>query len=381
MNTASALKSVCAALYGTSSYNNDFSSTLSAPHQRHSTQPTPIHREITDTLDILSLQDLNVHPPKKEESCRKCKFYMEDSHLQKNEGYQGQEIDDGCSSCDSNDDEESGSDDPEETAASASSITSTTHGHMISISHCTNTLPSHVIMTSLSELPSHFRRVTTKYTRNRCPLLPCRVPHYLLRKHQLLPSIITKLPVRKRSGQQLPAMTRDALTLPAMTKNLAMNYCQSLSDSGEISATAKDGQTSAISLRDAQLSAVTKDTAMNYHANPSESGEKPAVTNNVNKGDADNRLLHLVSDQEAGKYSNDGKGSAKSDQNSRHFHHHHHHHHHHRLAGKVTSNAATQDRAVVNNATMYPEVRSRVRQHSHMTQHLGQKFKTEAHTR
>ena len=380
MNTASALKSVCATLYGTSSYNNDFSSTLSPPDQKHSTQSTPIHHEITDTLDVPTLQE----PPKNGESCGKCKFGTEDCHLQKNEGYQDQEIDDSCSSSDSNDDEESGSDDPEQTAASASNITSTTHGHMISISPCTNTLPSHVIVTSLSELPSHFRRVTTKYTRNRCPLLPCRVPHYLLRKHQLLPSVITKLPISKRSGQQLPAMTKDALILPAMAKSLAVNYHQSWSDPGKISATANDGQISAMSLRDAQFSATTKDTAVSYHANLSGFGEKPAATDDVNNGYVDNRLSHLVNDQEAGKNSKnskDGKGSAISDLNGRHFHHHHHHHRDHLLAGEVTSKPVTQDRVVANGTTMQPEVKGRMRQHSHMTQHLGQKFKTDAHTR
>ena len=65
------------------------------------------------------------------------------------------------------------------------------HGHMICIPNCVTRLPDHVIITDLSDLPVHFRRVTTKYTRNRCPLFPCRVPYYLQRRHQLLPSAMT----------------------------------------------------------------------------------------------------------------------------------------------------------------------------------------------
>ena len=369
MNTASALKSVCAALYGTSSYNSDFSSTLNAPHHQwhhHSIQPTPIHHEITDFSDMPALQNWNIQP--EESQCGMCKFCTAaegGSHLQKIKGCETEEVDD---SCDSN---EGSSNDPEQTLP-ALNIASTTHGHMITIAPCTNTLPSHVIIASLSELPSHFRRVTTKYTRNRCQLLPCRVPHYLLKKHQLLPSVITALPTRKKSGhhqQQLSGMktTKDAPPIShAMTKNLAVNYYHpNMSDSGEKSTTVKDRQMSAMATKDVQLTAITKDTVMNY-TNFNGSGDMKAVAaKNVSKGDTDNRLPHLaVSDQESGMNSGkETKGIARSDQNGRHYHRHSGHHHH---------GPGAQDQR---------SAKHHLRRHSHMTQHLGQKFKTEAHTR
>ncbi len=49
--------------------------------------------------------------------------------------------------------------------------------------------------THLPQLPDHFRRITTKYTRNRSsPPWPCCVPFYFLRHQSLLPSSITALP-------------------------------------------------------------------------------------------------------------------------------------------------------------------------------------------
>ena len=49
--------------------------------------------------------------------------------------------------------------------------------------------------THLSQLPDHFRRIATKYTRNSfTPPWPCNVPYYLLQRHSLLPSSLTVLP-------------------------------------------------------------------------------------------------------------------------------------------------------------------------------------------
>ena len=45
-------------------------------------------------------------------------------------------------------------------------------------------LPGHVIITHASQLPDHFRRVTTKYTRN--SLQPCVLPRHLVAKPTLL---------------------------------------------------------------------------------------------------------------------------------------------------------------------------------------------------
>ena len=45
----------------------------------------------------------------------------------------------------------------------------------------------------LPELPIQFRKISPKYTRNRCSTLPGHVPAYFFRKHQLLPSAITLL--------------------------------------------------------------------------------------------------------------------------------------------------------------------------------------------
>ena len=280
MNTASALKNVCATLYGTSSYNKDFASAPSLPHGRRLstqvTQPIPIQREATDTESTIHTQrEWRSQPAKDEELCGKCDLCTEGNQLQENEGIQDQE--DIFSCCGSNDEESCSSDKMEEIASNV-----TTHGHMICISDCTTILPSHVIVTNLSDLPSHFRRVTTKYTRNHCPLLPCRVPHYLLRKHQLLPSVITSLPNRNESRQTSATLTKD----------------------------------------------------INHNRN--ESGENTTAAK-----DEANRLPHLLGDQEA-------------------------------------------NRMVVKDTIMLPqrqEVNGRMRWHSHMTQHLGQKFRTEAHTR
>ena len=370
VNTASALKTVCGALYGTSSYNNDFASTLNTPSppQRYhpsTTQPMPIHRgslttDIADTSSIPTRQKWNntIQSPKNEESCGKRKLCTEaDNHLEKNEEDEDEDLDESG-------EEESGHSDDPEVAVSASNITSTTHGHMISLSHCTNVLPSHMIVTSLSELPSHFRRVTTKYTRYRCPLFPCRVPHYLVRKHQLLPSVITTLPLRMKSGPQLPAMTTDGSLLPA--KDLAMRiYRPSVSDSGDTSATSKDRQMSSTTIKDA---AVNCHTNFNGYSN---------IVNDANKGDVDNHLPDLVNDLDAGRLRMDEKGSgAKSHQNGAHYHQHQRHHEH-RYHWSVRSKAATRDRVIVRDTTM----QECVKRHGHMTQHLGQKFKTEAHTR
>ena len=401
MNTASALKSVSATLYGTSSYNKDFSSALCTPHiqGRHSIQSIPIQCEMTDTLVNPTLQELNIQPAKDEKVCGKCKFCAEENHLQESEGYQNQDkdLEESCSCCESND-EECCSDESEQ-AAAASNVT--THGHMICISRYTNILPRHVIVSSLSELPSHFRRVTTKYTRNRCPLLPCRVPHYLLRKHQLLPSVITSLPSRKRSGQ-LPSATNKKRLI---SKDATSNYYYQ-SKSGEKSAKAEDRQLSAtVAMKDAQTSAMSKYTAMNCHAKFTGSGEKSAtpkdgpisietklagenrtVAAKDGKGD-DSCLPHLFSGREASKSQwmelHDGRASAIYEHQK--FNGRHHNHHNHPLAGKVTTKAATEGAGVnVKDTIVLPqqlEVKGHVQWHSHLTQHLGQRFKTEAHTR
>ena len=385
MNTASALKNVCASLYGTSSYNNDFTSTLinstELSHQNH--QHALIQRQTTDSLDILTLHKGNIQPPKNEEyRCGKCEFCTEGSHLQiqKEERYEDQDgLDDSCSSCDSSgEEEESCSDDPQHTSP-ASHITSTTHGHMISIPPCSNVLPSHVTVTSLSELPSHFRRVTTKYTRNRCPLFPCHVPHYLLRKHQLLPSIMAAIPPfsGKRSGQhaQLPGLAKDTSTMTAM------NYRQNMSESLGEKFPIKDRQPSAMTqIQDAQLSAVARDTAGIYHTNFDGSGDNTVAPHDIYNN---NCLPDLVgSGQEADK-NGDAKGGAKSDQNGPRHHHHphkHHYHHQHGLARKLPSKAATQ-LGPSDIIFMQLEGKGHMRRHSHVIQHLGQTFKTQAHTR
>ena len=384
MGTASALKNVCASLYGTSSYNNDFTSTpinSTASHQNHphSTQHSPIQREIADSTDILTLHKGKNIIKNDEYRCGKqCEFCTEGSHFQKEEGYEDQDgLDDSCSSCDS-EEEESCSDNLQYTSP-ASHITSATHGHMISIPPCSNVLPSHVTVNGLSELPSHFRRVTTKYTRNRCPLFPCRVPHYLLRKHQLLPSIMAATPPfsgKRSAGQhtQLSALAKDTSTMIAVNQNK--------SKSGEKFAT--DIKPSAITIQDqTQLLAVARDrdkaAGICHNTNFDGSGDNTAAPC------GNNCLPDLAgSGQEADK-NGDAKGGAKSDQNGlrHHCHHHphkHHHYHQHWLAGKRTSKAPTQ-LGPSNIVFMQSEGKGHMRRHSHVIQHLGQKFKTQAHMR
>ena len=48
----------------------------------------------------------------------------------------------------------------------------------------------HVTITHLSELPEHFRRITSRYTRNCTTPWPCGVSYCMLSKHSLLPSSI-----------------------------------------------------------------------------------------------------------------------------------------------------------------------------------------------
>ena len=54
---------------------------------------------------------------------------------------------------------------------------------------------SYIRVTHLKELPDHFGRITSKYTRNyRCSTWPCYIPYYLHHRHSLLPSSIAVLP-------------------------------------------------------------------------------------------------------------------------------------------------------------------------------------------
>ena len=62
------------------------------------------------------------------------------------------------------------------------------------LSHDVVHLPDHIPISHLCHLPVHFRRITTKHTRNKCTTIPCNVPYYLYYKHCLLPSSITTLP-------------------------------------------------------------------------------------------------------------------------------------------------------------------------------------------
>ena len=388
MGTASALKNVCASLYGTSSYNNDFTSApinSTTPHQNHphSTQHAPIQREIADSTDILTLHKENIQLLKNEDyRCEKYEFCTEGSHFQKEEGYEDQDgLDDSCSSCDS-EEEESCSDNLQYTS-SASHITSAIHGHMISIPPCSNVLPSHVTVNGLSELPSHFRRVTTKYTRNRCPLFPCRVPHYLLRKHQLLPSIMAATPLfsgKRSAGQhmQLSALAKDTSTMTAM------NYRQNISKSGEKFAP-NITEPSAMTIQDqTQLLAVARDrdtvAGICHDTNFDGSGDNAAAPC------GNNRLPDLAGSGQETDKNGDAKGGAKSDQNGlRHHRHHHphkHHHHHHQwLAGKVLSSKAPTQQGPSNIIFMQSEGKGHMRRHSRVIQHLGQRFKTQAHMR
>ena len=54
-------------------------------------------------------------------------------------------------------------------------------------------MTGHMTITHLSELPYHFRRITSKYTRN--TLLPCCVPRHLTRKPALLDTSVSPMSV------------------------------------------------------------------------------------------------------------------------------------------------------------------------------------------
>ena len=62
-----------------------------------------------------------------------------------------------------------------------------------------------IAVTHLPDLPEHFHRITSKYTRNRStPPWPYYIPFYLYRKHCALPTNIAALPehmLRPKSGQ------------------------------------------------------------------------------------------------------------------------------------------------------------------------------------
>ena len=192
METASALKDVQASLYGTSSYNQDFASIVRARQRRQSTLPLLVLPEVVEPLREqrremkATLQEGGAPSDKDDEEIRQ-------------KGTEANE--EMTASCDDSSDKESEDNEIE--------ATYTSHGHMICTSVGSTVLPDHVIITDLSELPSHFRRVTTKYRRNRCPVFPCQVPFYLWRKHQLLPSSITTLPPSMTMGE-----TRSAGHLP-----------------------------------------------------------------------------------------------------------------------------------------------------------------------
>lgn len=51
--------------------------------------------------------------------------------------------------------------------------------------------PGEVVVSHLPEMPEHFRRITSKYTRNRSSTWPCCIPHYLFRRPCLLSSTVT----------------------------------------------------------------------------------------------------------------------------------------------------------------------------------------------
>lgn len=52
-------------------------------------------------------------------------------------------------------------------------------------------VPGHMTFTHPSELPDHFRRITSKYTRNKNSLIPCCVPLHLIKKPSLLGNSIS----------------------------------------------------------------------------------------------------------------------------------------------------------------------------------------------
>ena len=190
LRMASTLKDVHTTLYGTSSYSKEFTSATDSSLLlrsrafcgRHSTLPTPIHHEVVGVLQGSPLQEErgSFTQPGKDYD-RSC---YDESCAWENE------IRESESCCDLSG-EDNGNDE------SVSDADGVAHGHMICVSDYATVLPSHVIITNLSDLPTHFKRVTSKYTRNRCPMLPCYVPYYLHRKHQLLPSTIVSLTTRE----------------------------------------------------------------------------------------------------------------------------------------------------------------------------------------
>lgn len=177
-DTASALKEVQTSLYGTSSYSEDFASIMRALQQRKQSA-----RERQEMVEQECVEQDN------------STIQQHDNQLDQDAGL--------CEAKDTEDSDASRVDDSTDKDSEFDEETSlVTHGHMICISDDTATLPDHVIITDLSVLPSHFRRVTTKYTRNRCPMFPCHIPFYLWRKHQLLPSALTSLPARGGGGER-----------------------------------------------------------------------------------------------------------------------------------------------------------------------------------
>lgn len=181
MGTASALREVQARVYGASSYNKDFASVIRAFQAKHPTLPTSVDHEITRCPTDLQNESLS------QDQCSQSGQLCQDDNESVEEREEMET--DIASGDDANDkDSEIGS-----AASDTSDANTCTHGHMICTSDGTSVLPDHMIITDLSDLPTHFRRVTTKYTRNRCPMFPCRVPFYLWRKRQLLPTALTSL--------------------------------------------------------------------------------------------------------------------------------------------------------------------------------------------
>lgn len=92
---------------------------------------------------------------------------------------------------------------------------------------------SYVRVTHLKELPDHFGRITSKYTRNyRCSTWPCYIPYYLHHRHSLLPSSISVLPpeyLRARSPSVCKGKDR-----PGSSKS---ETCADVAEDGETSST------------------------------------------------------------------------------------------------------------------------------------------------
>ena len=177
-----AVKEVQANLYGTSSYKKDFASMVRAFQKKHPSLPALVHKKVNrNSADLQNKSTLQ------EQGSLSDELWQEANSS--NEGKDETETD--AAGCDNSNDHDS---EIEVEGSDTSSLNTATHGHMICTSDGTNALPDHMIIADLSELPSHFRRVTTKYNRNCCHLFPCRVPFYLWRRHHLLPSHLTSLP-------------------------------------------------------------------------------------------------------------------------------------------------------------------------------------------